>query len=147
MRAAIFALPFLAMGLAGCDPALNTTTTSSAAVTQAQVFGGKIISVRQIQVNNNNDQIAGAVVGGLAGGLLGNQLGGGRGRDVTTTLGVLGGAAAGSQLARGANSRVTNEWTVRLDDGRTVSIVDDRGFRVGQRVNVVSDRNGVRLSA
>ena len=45
--------------------------------------------------------IAGAVVGGILGGVLGHQVGGGRGRDVATALGAVGGAFVGSNVAGG----------------------------------------------
>ena len=45
--------------------------------------------------------IAGAVVGGILGGVLGHQVGGGRGQDVATAVGAVGGAAIGSNVAGG----------------------------------------------
>jgi uncharacterized protein YcfJ len=45
--------------------------------------------------------VAGAIVGGILGGVLGHQIGGGRGQDVATALGAVGGAFAGSNIAGG----------------------------------------------
>ena len=49
----------------------------------------------------NSNNIAGAVVGGILGGVLGHQIGGGRGQDVATAVGAVGGAAIGSNVAGG----------------------------------------------
>ena len=45
--------------------------------------------------------IGGAIVGGILGGVLGHQIGGGRGQDVATAVGAVGGAAIGSSVAGG----------------------------------------------
>jgi uncharacterized protein YcfJ len=50
----------------------------------------------------SGNNIAGAVVGGILGGVLGHQIGGGRGQDVATAVGAVGGAAIGSNVAGGA---------------------------------------------
>jgi uncharacterized protein YcfJ len=51
-------------------------------------------------VTGNN--IGGAIVGGLIGGVLGHQVGGGRGNDVATAAGAIGGAAIGSRAGGGS---------------------------------------------
>ncbi|WP_148872354.1 glycine zipper 2TM domain-containing protein, partial [Serratia marcescens] len=43
----------------------------------------------------DENRIAGSVLGAVAGGVLGHQFGGGRGRDVATVAGALGGGYAG----------------------------------------------------
>ncbi len=83
----------------------------------------------------------------MVGGIVGNQLGNGTGRDVMTGLVGLGRAAAGSRLAAGANTKTSNEWTVRLADGRTIAVVQDGAFSINQRVNVIVQGNSTRLVA
>jgi uncharacterized protein YcfJ len=48
--------------------------------------------------------IPGAIVGGVIGGILGHQIGGGRGQDLATGVGVIGGAAVGANVGRGPNN-------------------------------------------
>ena len=48
------------------------------------------------------DNIGGAIVGGLIGGVLGHQVGSGRGNDVATATGAIGGAAIGSRAGGGS---------------------------------------------
>src|SRR6185369_6615934 len=43
--------------------------------------------------------IPGAIIGGVIGGILGHQIGGGRGQDIATGIGVVGGAAVGANVA------------------------------------------------
>jgi len=45
--------------------------------------------------------VPGAIVGGAIGGIIGHQIGGGRGQDIATGIGVLGGAAVGANVGRG----------------------------------------------
>jgi uncharacterized protein YcfJ len=66
----------------------------------------------------NDRNIGGAIVGGILGGVLGHQIGGGRGQDVATALGAVGGAAIGSNVAGGGGytqdvqrcSAVSSNW-------------------------------------
>jgi outer membrane lipoprotein SlyB len=143
MRSAFLALPIAFAALAGC---VDTTGGVGPTVTQAQTLRGTIVAVTPVVVGNNSDQVAGGVAGAVVGGLIGNQFGGGTGREVMTAAGAVAGAAAGSALARGANDRVSNQWTIRLADGRTMTVVQDGNFRVGQNVNVVRVRNSWQMT-
>lgn len=50
--------------------------------------------------NRSEPNVGGAIVGGILGGVLGHQIGGGRGKDVATGLGAVGGAAIGANAGR-----------------------------------------------
>ena len=58
-------------------------------------------------------QIAGAVIGAVAGGVIGHQVGGGRGRDLATVAGAVGGGYAGRTIQRGQQDRDTYTTTER----------------------------------
>ncbi|PZR00516.1 MAG: hypothetical protein DI533_08145 [Cereibacter sphaeroides] len=137
MRAFLLTIPLAILPLAACvDNSTSGMYPSSSTVSQNQVLNGTIVSWRQVQQGGSNtDRAVGAVAGGLAGGLLGNQFGGGSGKDLATVAGAVGGAALGSNLA-GNSGRVVPAWTIRLDDGRTVEIVQNQSFAIGQRVQV-----------
>jgi outer membrane lipoprotein SlyB len=85
---------------------------------------------------------AGAVLGGIVGGVLGHQVGSGRGRDVATVAGALGGAYAGNQVEKNKNTVVSWEVRVRLEDGtnQVMRYASEPGFRVGDRVRVEDGR-------
>jgi uncharacterized protein YcfJ len=50
--------------------------------------------------------VPGAVVGGVVGGILGHQIGSGRGQDLATGIGIVGGAAVGANVNRDAAGTV-----------------------------------------
>lgn len=100
---------------------------------------GEIEAVREIAHPGEGSGL-GAVGGALAGGLLGNQVGRGKGNQLATLLGVVGGAFAGHQVEKNARAERDTEVIVRLDDGSTRSIVHDGApvWRPGDRVRVVN---------
>jgi len=83
----------------------------------------------------------GAVLGGVAGGVIGHQVGSGRGRDVATIAGALGGAYIGNDVQK-SNERDRYRVTVHLDSGAKLVVdqVGEGALRVGDRVRVVNDR-------
>src|ERR1044072_2196849 len=60
---------------------------------------------------------AGAVGGGVVGGVIGHQVGGGRGKDIATILGALGGGLAGNQIEKNAKKTMEDQAIVRYEDG------------------------------
>lgn len=101
---------------------------------------GRITSIRYVKIEG--EATSGAVLGGVAGGVLGNQIGHGSGRTAATLGGAALGMVAGSHIGKEAQSRQGIEIMVRLDQGGTVSIVQQANpreeFRVGDRVRVIS---------
>lgn len=57
-----------------------------------------------VRSNTGTGAIAGTVVGGAAGGLLGNQFGHGSGNAAMTGLGAVGGAVAGHEVGKNADT-------------------------------------------
>jgi Beta/Gamma crystallin/Glycine zipper 2TM domain len=52
---------------------------------------------QQVQAQPNNVNVPGAIIGGIIGGVLGHQIGGGRGQDVATGVGAVGGSTSYGQ--------------------------------------------------
>ncbi len=102
---------------------------------------GVIESVREVDTKGAGSGL-GAVGGGVIGGLLGNQVGGGRGKDVMTVVGVVGGAVAGNEVEKRVKATKSYEVTVRLNDGSTRAIRETSlpTWRTGDKVKIV---NGV----
>jgi outer membrane lipoprotein SlyB len=100
---------------------------------------GVIESVREIEKKGQGSGL-GAAVGGVAGGVLGHQTGGGRGKDVMTVLGAIGGAFAGHEIEKNAKKVKSYEIDVRLDDGSTRVVTQDvvPAWRMGDRVKLVN---------
>ena len=65
--------------------------------------------VNREQVDNRGSggvNIPGAIIGGAIGGILGHQIGSGRGQDIATGVGILGGVAVGANVGRASDAPV-----------------------------------------
>lgn len=150
MNFAYLAIPLACLSLAGCVENTGPAPYQQQPVQQMHVRLGTITGVRNValQGTNQNAQAAGTLIGAAAGALIGNQFGEGGGKTAATIVGAGAGAAAGNAIAKQNNPQVTyhRAWTVRLDRGGLISIVqDDNSLRVGQRVRVVGEGNNVHI--
>ena len=83
--------------------------------------------VEREQVDNRGPagvNIPGAIVGGVIGGILGHQIGGGRGQDVATGIGAVGGAAIGANVGRGSDGPGYTQNVQRCDYVATSARLD-----------------------
>ena len=85
---------------------------------------------------------AGAVGGAVVGGVLGHQMGGGRGKDVATVLGVIGGGLAGNAIEKNAKKTVEYQIVIRYEDGTKGLFTQTTppSWRSGDKVKII---NGV----
>ncbi len=137
-------------GLAACQPTGGASTSAPQTLQVVDSQVGTITGMQEVAMDPSTlNQAGGALAGGLIGGLIGNQVGQGTGRRVATTVGALGGAAAGVAAARATNATTIPQWTVALDNGRTVAVQsNDSALRVGSRVRVQQLSNGeLRIGA
>ncbi len=83
---------------------------------------------------------AGAVGGAVVGGVVGHQMGGGRGRDVATVLGVLGGGLAGNAIEKNAKKTVEYQIVIRYEDGTKglFTQATPPTWRSGDKVKVIN---------
>jgi len=104
---------------------------------------GVVQSVQQVYVQRGSNGTLGAVIGAVAGGLLGNTVGKGDGRTAATVAGAVAGGVVGNQVAkRSAGTETAWQISVRLDDGRYVTVTqrEDPGVRRGDYVEVSGNR-------
>lgn len=140
----------LSLGLAGCVSGLQGSTYSRTEARQVQdVAFGTVIGTTPVVIEGNRSgagQLPGAVIGGVAGSAVGE----GKGQQIFTILGAVGGAVVGSMVEEQATRAQGLELTVRLDSGRTLSIVQEvdsvDAFREGQRVRVLTQGQLARVS-
>jgi outer membrane lipoprotein SlyB len=96
---------------------------------------GRVTAVNVTEKRGESNAL-GVVAGGAAGALIGNQFGGGRGKDLATIAGAVGGAYAGKKISESRNS--TKVWTVEVqyDNGQRGSFTYDAdpGVQNGDRV-------------
>lgn len=99
---------------------------------------GVIESTRVIDAPGESG-VVGLVGGAVVGGLLGHQVGGGRGKDIATAAGAVGGAVAGNEIEKRMNSSKRYETTVRFEDNTVQSYVvaNPTQWQLGDRVRVV----------
>ena len=100
---------------------------------------GVIESTREIESRGEGSGL-GALGGAVVGGILGHQVGAGRGQDLATVVGAVGGVVAGNEIEKRAKSTKGYEVTVRLDDGSTRVIHEANAptWRNGDHVRVVN---------
>ncbi len=135
----------LVAALAACVPQQNANVLSSGqALSASSVQYGTVTASRVVTVEGGGGgQAAGAIIGGLAGAALGHQVGGGVGRDVATGVGATAGIAAGSQAGKNLGNAQSIQWTVKLDSGGSIAVVQGQpGFNIGQRVQVIFAGDG-----
>jgi outer membrane lipoprotein SlyB len=98
---------------------------------------GVIAAVRAVEVKADTSGV-GAVAGGVAGAVVGNQFGHGDGRTVMTIAGAAGGAFAGNEIEKHVKKHKVYKVTVRMDDGRMVTVNKNAApaFAVGERVRL-----------
>ena len=117
------------MGLGGTTSSdINSYTTSKK---------GVVVGVQEVEINDNG---VGTILGAAVGGVLGNQVGGGTGKTVATVAGAVLGGAAGNTL----NHKQGQKLTIRLNDGSTLTTVEDNfKHRVGDRVTISFKNGGI----
>lgn len=137
----------LTLPLAACQPPQSGNLVNAGQAQVAQrVSLGTVVAVRQVAVQGGNPtgEFAGTVGGGVIGGLIGNQIGDGSGQDLARIAGVAAGAAAGNRAAGRATTTQSLEWTVRLDNGQIISVIQAQPtFARGQRVQVIQGAGGL----
>ena len=139
----------LAAALAACTPQQNADVLpANQALTASTVAFGTVVSSRVVQLQGGQgSQAAGAVLGGLAGAALGQNVGRGTGQVIATGVGATAGAAAGLQAGKTVAGRQSIEWTVRLENGGTIAVVQgEPAFAIGQRVQVITGGGTTRLA-
>lgn len=146
----IISLLFCPLLLISCaQKSLTGDSYSRSEAGQAQsVQAGQVTSIRSVNIEGGTR--TGAVLGSVAGGFLGSEVGSGSGRTAATIGGSLLGGAIGSRTQKAVSSRQGIDIEVQLDDGRTVSIVQEvnpnEPFAVGERVRVLSGRGGDKVT-
>ncbi len=140
----IIAAVAVALILTGCVQSHSGQVYSQGQAQKSMhVYYGTIIELREVTIEGSNSG-AGAVIGGVAGGVVGSTIGSGRGRTLATVGGALAGLAAGSAVEKKAGTKKAIEFTVELDDGRVMAVVQEDGayYRIGDRVRLLQGGDG-----
>ncbi|SMY37146.1 Outer membrane lipoprotein SlyB precursor [Photobacterium malacitanum] len=148
MKTKILAVAVIAstLGLAGCaaNPYGNAYNVNDARQMQ-QVYYGTVVRTQAVTLNGNGNGI-GTLAGGAIGGILGSGVGGGKGSEIASIGGALLGGFLGNEAGNQATKRNGVNLTIKMDSGRTVSIVQQVNpqvmFQAGERVQVNESADG-----
>jgi len=143
-------ISLLTVGLTGCASGLQGSTYSRSEARQVQeVESGTVLSTNPVVIEGKQSG-AGQLPGTIIGGVAGSSVGEGKGQQIFTILGAVGGAVVGSMIEEQATQTQGLEITIKMDAGKTLSIVQEvdnvNVFREGQRVRVLTQGALARVS-
>ena len=131
----------LCMGLlaSACTTNINPDTYSVGSTQRAQrSVSGVIVGARPVNVQGTSQ--TGTLIGAAAGGVAGSAIGGSSRANILGAIGgaVLGGIA-GNMVEKGITNQTGVEYTVRTNNGGTITLVQGTSptFAVGQKVLIV----------
>jgi len=134
----------LALSVGGCSlPSRGDVYSRDETRTAWDVRYGEVVDVDEVTIEGRRSAL-GRVGGGLVGHEAGRTVGRGAGSRVAGAVGAVAGAVAGEAIEESVTREQGLQITVRLDDGRTLSVVQaaDQRFSVGEKVKVYSRHDG-----
>jgi outer membrane lipoprotein SlyB len=133
-----------ALAVAGCaTPSSGRIYSRQEARIAWDVQYGEVVAVDDATIEGQRTAL-GRVGGGLIGYQVGRSIGSGSGQDIAGAVGAVAGAVAGQAAEERATRQDAWQFTVELEGGRTISVVQarDQSFAVGERVRVYTRRDG-----
>lgn len=140
----LLALLGTVLALYGCGISQSGQVyTQGQAQRSLSVYYGTIIELRDVTIEGSSSG-AGTVIGGVAGGVAGSTIGHGSGSTLAAVAGALAGAAAGSAIEKKSGTKPATEFTIELDNGRLMAVVQEKEgyYRVGDRVRLLQSGDG-----
>lgn len=133
----------------GCTPRLGGSDYGISAVGEfSETYIGTIASKSVVRIagrdtGQDNTPGLGAGLGAVGGALAGSQIGYGKGQIAGAVVGGLAAGVAGHYIEKSLTDQDGFSYTVNLDNGRMVTIVQgaEPNLSVGQRVKVVKSEN------
>ena len=141
LMATILYFAILPVLFSSCARNISSDTYASRQVGEVSTtYAGVVRSMREITVEHGEqleDNGLGLATGGIAGGVIGNAVG--RGNVLPTAAGAIAGAVAGSFVEKKLKQQSALEYTVELENGNLLTIVQgkDQVFAIGQPVYVL----------
>jgi outer membrane lipoprotein SlyB len=123
--------------LTGCQRPGQNVYSASEVGRASLVNFGTVVGVREVAVQGQNSGL-GAAAGAAGGGIAGSQFGHGGGTAAAALAGVIVGGIAGALAEQAAANRTAIEYTVTLQNGVTMTVVQDKNE--GDRLIQPGDR-------
>jgi outer membrane lipoprotein SlyB len=142
-------LMWIAAMVSGCATTGETMRPGEQVQREQIIRTGVVENVREVQIENARGTTgAGGAIGAVVGGVAGSYVGQGRGSIVSSVIGAVFGGLAGQAAEQQGGRQAGLEIAIKLDDGRSISIVQaaDEPFRPGDRVRVISDGITARVT-
>lgn len=141
------------VAMSGCtspNPYGNAYNSSDVQTVQ-QVYYGTVVKTEPVTIDaSTKTNTIGTIAGAAIGGILGSEIGHGDGSALGAIGGTLLGGYVGSEAASDLGKRNGVNLTIRLDDGRLISIVQaanpDMMFQPGEPVQVNVIGNTARVT-
>ena len=125
MRQPAAGLGIVALVLAGCAHPSSTTYDAGDVGRTIETSEGSVVASRIVEITGETNAI-GPVAGGAAAAATSGLVFNGSGSGLIAVLGGLVGAGAGYLVQQAANDREGIEYVLKMDDGRTVTLVQNR---------------------
>lgn len=148
LRALLLALS-AGLILAGCASSkAGNVYTRDQTKREMTVRLATVESVREVTMEGTKSPV-GTVAGSVVGGVAGSNVGQGKGSTVGAVLGAVVGGIVGSGIEESATQKKALEFTLKLDDGRVIAIVQEdggEGIKAGERVRILSGGGESRVT-
>ncbi|MGH6781258.1 MAG: hypothetical protein ACREB5_04035 [Sphingomonadaceae bacterium] len=104
---------------------------------------GRVLAIDDAVIEGSRSAV-GRIGGGYVGYEVGRSIGSGSGSRIAGAAGAVAGAVAGQAVEERATRQAAWQFTVELDGGREIAVVQARdvAFTVGERVKVYTRRGG-----
>ena len=117
----------IALLMSACTQSTSGTYSGSDVGQVIETSEGQVVSSRVVEIRGGENQNVGVLAGGATGATAGAVIG--QGQSASVAAGVIGGligAGVGYLIEEEARSREGIEYVVQMDDGRVVTIVQNR---------------------
>ena len=145
-----FLIIFLFLFLGSCaNSSLQPDTYDRSSVQKiSNVLYGEVVSLRNVVIEGSTT--SGSIVGGLVGAATGSNVSDSKPEsEIGAVLGGAIGATIGGNLSKNLQSSDGIQLTLNMDDGRTISVVQEVGsykFSIGDLVEVITTKGKTRVS-
>jgi len=134
--------------ITGCATSKSGDVYSRDEARQVQsVQMGVVEGARRIKIEGTKSDI-GTGAGALIGGLAGSSAGHGKGSSIGAVVGAVAGGVVGAAMEEGITRENGMEITIRLENGRIISVVQggNEEFKAGDKVRVLQGGGETRVA-
>ena len=149
MKTKIILYPLLLLALGCANTSLGPDTSDrDSAQKMSKVLYGEVVTIKKVTIEGGTK--SGTIVGGLVGAAAGSGVSDSKPEsEIGAVIGGALGATLGGNLSKSLQSSAGIQLTINMDDGRTISVVQetsDYSFNVGDLVEVITTNSKTRVS-